>query len=130
MPDANTPLRAQVPDGADVSSRHQRAVQVLRTMPEGKAMARAEASLRGERGMYDPLRSMPEEPAVARLLPLRSVADRAVRVPAKKPLPERWEAKVRAAGVDPLWRPQGGERGLFLPGAEDSLDDVRAWIEV
>ena len=111
-----------------VARRHAAAVAALRGRPEGKAMARAEVSLRAELGMYDPLRQVPEEPQVARTMPLRSVADHPVRTAEPMPKLQRWEAKVRAAGVDPSWRPVGGERGLLREGFEDSIDVCRAWL--
>ena len=107
---------------------HARAVAVLREEPEGDALRRCEESLAADQAMYDPLRMEPELEGVAMLLPLRSALDKPLSVPERPPLRVRWEAKVRAAGVDPNWRPAGGERGLLQEGNEDAIDEVRRWF--
>jgi hypothetical protein len=107
---------------------HEDAVMRMRSLPEGQAMKRAEASCLGEQGMYDPMRTMAEDDGHVLFGLSHSVLDRAVHTRAKPTRYERWCAERRAQGIDLDWRPTGDATTLFKEGMEYGLWEVDGWL--
>ena len=104
-------------------------VRQLRQMPEGAALARAEADLRAAGGLYDQGRRLAATTAEAQVSFVESVEDARCSFPPRRaPRAERWRLAALAAGVSPDWRPPGGACTLFLPEHEHIFDDMRAWV--
>jgi hypothetical protein len=106
---------------------HQRAVNALRLEPEAPALARAEASMIADRGMQDQERMFHEHEDIAKLMHISSLDDRPYRTEAQPHRVERERQKVRDAGHDPDWRPEGDATTLFKPGKEYGLRECSDW---
>ena len=109
--------------------RHQHAVNVLRTRPEGPALERAESSMRTTRGMPDEERAWPESPEQAKYMQVSSLDDRPYVTKAQPHRVERERQKVRDLGFDPDWRPEGDATTLYMPGKEYGLWEVSKWAK-
>ena len=104
-------------------------VRQLRQMPEGAALARAEADLRAAGGLYDQGRRLAATTAEAQESFAESVEDvRCSFPPRRAPRAERWRQTALAAGVSPDWRPPGGARTLFLPEHEHAFEEMQRWV--
>ena len=106
---------------------HQHAINVLRTLPEGPALARGEASMCAEHGHPDEERMFPEGDEHAKYFPLTSLDDRPFKAEAQPHRVERERQKVRDAGHDPDWRPEGDATTLFKPGMAYGLTQCSDW---
>jgi hypothetical protein len=108
---------------------HEEAIMRLRTLPEGQAIARAEAECIGPLGMYDPLRARAEDEQLILHRPTRSVVDRAISTVRQPTRFQRWCQERRDAGTNIYWRPSGDATTLFLPGKEHGIREVNLWVD-